>query len=216
MTRINTNVPSIVAARILGRQQSDLDESLVRLSTGYRINKGKDDPAGLIASETLRSEKKAISAAIDNANRADQMVAVAESGLDEISSLLLELEDLVDHTSNSSALSDEEIAANQLQIDSILSTINRISNSTEFKGVKLLNGNFDYTLSGVATSAIADVKVTGARLPDGGTRTVVVEVTQSAQTAGLTYVGAGLSAGNDLTIQIAGNYGTEQIGRAHV
>jgi len=114
MSRINTNVPSIIAARILNRQNETVTTSLERLSTGLRINRGKDDPAGLIASETLRSEQRAITAAIDNARRADQIVSVAESGLGEVSALLLELEDLVDRTANEAGLSDEEVAANQL------------------------------------------------------------------------------------------------------
>ncbi|MFQ6049001.1 MAG: flagellin [Phycisphaerae bacterium] len=209
MSRINTNVPAIVAARILNRQNEALNQSLERLSTGLRINRGKDDPAGLIASETLRSEQRAITAAIENARRADNIVAVAESGLQEVSALLLELEDLVDRTANEAGLSDEEVEANQLQIDSILSTINRIANSTAFKGKKLLDGTLDYTLSSVPSSAISDVQVTGARLPEGGSRTVVVQVQTSAQFAQLRYIGAGLSASNDLTIQVAGNYGTE-------
>ncbi len=209
MSSINTNVPSIIAARILGYQNEAVNTSLERLSTGLRINRGKDDPAGLIASESLRAEQKAIVAAMDNARRADQLVSVAESGLGEVSTLLLELEDLVDRTANEAGLSDDEVAANQLQIDSILDTINRIANSTSFNGKKMLDGSLDYTLSGVQASSIANVQVTGARLPDAGTRTVVVEVTQSAQTAQLQYVGAGLSAGNSVTIQVAGNYGTE-------
>lgn len=70
MSRINTNVPSLVAARVLGTQNDSLQLSLERLSTGLKINSGKDDPAGLIASESLRSESRAIVAAIENANRA--------------------------------------------------------------------------------------------------------------------------------------------------
>ena len=71
MSRINTNVPSLLARRVLGQQNRGLVTSLERLSTGLRINRGSDDPAGLIASENLRAEKKAINAAIGNAERAE-------------------------------------------------------------------------------------------------------------------------------------------------
>jgi len=213
MSRINTNVPSIVAARILDRNNTMLNQALERLSTGLRINTGKDDPAGLIASETLRSEITAIGAAIDNARRADQVISVAEGALQEVNALLIELESLVDSSANEAGLSDEEVAANQLQIDSILDTINRISTSTEFQGKKLLNGTLDYTTSGVSTgataSAIADLQITGARIATGSYRNVVVEVTQSAQTAQL--VRAGATVASSVTIQIAGEYGTEQL-----
>ncbi len=214
MSRINTNVPSLVAARILTRNNGSLNTALERLSTGLRINKGKDDPAGLIASETLRSEITAIGAAIDNARRADNMVSVAEGALQEISALLIELESLVDHTANEAALSKEEVSANQLQIDSILDTINRISTSSEFQGKKLLNGTLDYTTSGVTTgtgaSSISHLKITGARIPTGGYRTVTVAVTTSAQTAQVNYAGSSVGTGG-ATLQITGNYGTEQL-----
>ncbi|UCD76230.1 MAG: flagellin, partial [Phycisphaerales bacterium] len=67
MSRINTNVSSMLAQRVLAGQNRGLVSSLERLSTGLRINRGADDPAGLIASENLRSEQNAISAAIGNA-----------------------------------------------------------------------------------------------------------------------------------------------------
>ena len=212
MSRINTNVPSLLAARILSSNNDKLNTALERLSTGLRINRGKDDPAGLIASEKLRSETAALTAAIDNAKRADNLISVAEGGLQEVSALLVELESLIDQSANKAGLSDEEVKANQLQIDSILETINRIASSTEFAGKKLLNGALDYTTSGLSTganaSAITNIQVNSARIPSGGSRQVTVEVTASAQTAQLIYAGSTTGAGVK-TLQIAGKYGTE-------
>lgn len=211
MSRINTNVPSLVAARILNKNNSTLQTALERLSTGVRINAGKDDPAGLIASERLRSETTAISAAIDNAHRADNLISVAEGGLQEISSLLIELESLVDRSANEAGLSSEELAANQLQVDTILDTINRIATSTEFSGKKLLNGSLDYTTSGVGTtgSAITDLQVNSARLAQGGSRTVVVKINAAAESAALTSLTNATQAGTTTTLQVSGKYGTE-------
>jgi flagellin len=206
MSRINTNIPSLTAARILGKNNQSLNTTLNRLSTGLRIISGKDDPAGLIASETLRSEKTAISAAIDNARRADNIVSVAEGALQEVSALLIDLEDLVDHSANDAGISSDEVQANQLQIDSILDSINRIANSTAFQGKKLLNGNLDYTTSGLQAAAIDGVQINGARLPDGGSKTVLVQVTASAETARVNYTGASVSA---ITISVGGSNGTE-------
>ncbi len=81
MSRINTNVRSLLAQRVLGLNNANLSQSLERLSTGTRINRGKDDPAGLIASENLRAEATALTSAIGNAERADQVVNIAEGGL---------------------------------------------------------------------------------------------------------------------------------------
>src|SRR5688572_33445948 len=120
MSRINTNVSSLIAQRVLRRNNDSLNQSLERLSTGLKINKGADNPAGLIASENLRLEKAGITTAIDNAERASNIIGTAEGGLAEVSSLLNELQSLVGQAANTGGLSSEEVAANQLQVDSIL------------------------------------------------------------------------------------------------
>src|SRR5436853_6617979 len=117
MSRINTNISSLQAITRLGKNQSDLATRLQRLSTGLKINTGKDAPAGLIASETLRSEISGIHQAIDNSQRAGNVVNTAEGALSEVSALLLEIQGLTNEAANTGALSPEEIKANQLQVD---------------------------------------------------------------------------------------------------
>ena len=148
MSRINTNVGSLIAQNALAHNQSSYNTSLQRLSTGLRINAGKDDPAGLIASQSLKSEEAGITSALGNAQRADNVAATAEGGLGEVSNLLTQLSSLVNSSANAGGLSADEKNANQLQVDSILSTINRIAGTTSFNGKKLLNGTLDYTTSG--------------------------------------------------------------------
>jgi flagellin len=210
MSRINTNVSSLIAQRVLRRNNDSLNKSLERLSTGLKINRGSDNPAGLIASENLRAEKAGIASAINNAERASNIIGTAEGGLAEISSLLTEIQSLVSEAANSGGLSSEEIAANQLQVDSILNTVNRIAQSTSFQGAKLLNGNYDYTTSGVTSTAIDNLRINSARLPDGASQSVVVQVVASAETGELTYTG-GTITGSTATIEVAGNKGTEQL-----
>jgi len=215
MSRIITNVPSLIAQRTLANQNHLMSTSLERLSTGLRINRGADDPAGLIASENLRSEKASITSAISNAERAEQVVNVAEGGLQEVSNLLVELQGLVGATANDAGLSDDEKAANQQQVDSILQTIDRIANATSFQGTKLLNGNFDYTTSGITATELTDVTINAAKLPtsSGSYLTVNVDVLQSAQTAGafmFTSTAFDTSA-QSYTIEITGNLGTQQL-----
>lgn len=225
MSRINTNVQSLIARRALSINNASLNQALQRLSTGLRINSGKDDPAGLIASETLRSSMRAISTAIDNANRADTIVAVAEGGLQEISSLLLELETLVDLSANEAGLTDAEVSANQLQIDSILQSINRLAEATAFGDKKLLNGDFDFTTSGVnvnestgATLAHLDnVQINAAKIASGAYRQINITRSVPSEVAKLSAVLVGTDAtgakngtlGNTTTMQIRGNYGSE-------
>ena len=207
--RINTNVAALNAARTLRNSTIDLNRSLERLSSGLRINSGKDAPAGLIASETLRSEIAGINQAIDNSQRAGNVINTAEGALSEVSALLLEVQTLTNQAANSGALSPEEIKANQLQVDAILTSINRIANTTQFNGVKLLNGSLDYTTSGVVANDLRTVTINAAKLPDNGSTRVVVEVTGSAQLAEVQFSGSALGA-SGVTVRVAGNAGTEQ------
>ena len=215
MSRINQNIPSLIAQRVLGNQNKGMAQSLQRLSTGYRINRGADDPAGLIASENLRAEKSAINSAITNSQRADQVVNVAEGGLQEVSNMLVELQGLVGATANEAGVSQEERDANQLQIDSILQTIDRIANATSFQGTKLLNGNFDYTVSGQDDAVLSDVTVNAAKLAaDGTARTVTITVLQSAQT-GAVFLSTGATnfdnlGSGEVSFEITGTKGVQQ------
>ena len=213
MSRINTNVSSLTAQRVLGQNNKALGVSLERLSTGLRISRGKDDPAGLIASENLRAEKSAINAAISNSQRADQVVNIAEGGLQEVSSLLTELQGLLTTSANGAGLAESEKEANQLQIDSILQTIDRVSGSTSFQGTKLLNGNFDYQVNSVSTS-VTDYQVKGAKF-DGASQAVSAVITQSAQQGGLVLSFGGnldlTSASSAFTIEIAGSLGNREL-----
>src|SRR5688500_15274629 len=211
MSRINTNISSLQAIHKLHRNNNDMATRLERLSSGLRINTGKDAPAALIASETLRAEISGISQAIENSERANHVINTAEGALSEVSALLRELQALTNEAANSGALSAEEVTANQLQVDSILNSVNRIANTTQFNGKKLLNGSLDYTTSGISTTNFSNVRINAARLPDNAAVNVVVAVTQSAQTATLGYTGGALAAGNNVTLEIAGNKGAEQL-----
>jgi flagellin len=206
---INTNVSSLIAQQSLQQNNTSLNTSLQRLSTGLRINSGADDPSGLIASLGLQQEQTGIQTAINNASQAGNVIGTAEGGLNEVSSLLTQLQGLVGQAANTGGLSSSEVSADQLQVDSILSTINRISQSTSFDGTQLLNGNLAYTTSGVA-SAVGNLQVNSAIVPSGGTVAVAVQVVSSGKTAAITYTGGAIS-GNTVTLQVAGNLGSTQL-----
>lgn len=200
MTRINTNVPSLVAQNRLQASNSDLNSALTRLSTGLRINSGKDDPAGLIASEALRSEITGLNKAVTNTRRAGQIITTADSAMGQINSLLNDVRGLVVEAANTGALSSEEIAANQLQIDSSLEAINRIAQSTTFQGRKLLDGSLDYTSTVGTVASVADSSIQSAQLGTSGSLTVDVVVDAAATQASSTVSAAGFTtaaAAND-------------------
>ncbi len=211
MSRINTNVNSLIAQRALAKNTEATSQSLQRLSTGLQINSGKDDPAGLIASENFRQEQTGITTALSNAQRAGNVIGTAEGGLSEVSGLLNQLQGLVGQSANSGGLSTDEIAANQSQVDTILSTINRIAGSTNFNGQKLLNGNLGYTTSGVNATNVNALQVNSALLPANAATNIVIGVTQSAQTATIGYANGALGAANNVTLEISGISGTQQV-----
>ncbi len=184
MTRVNTNVGSLIAQTRLNRTQNDLQTSLTRLSTGLRINSGKDDPAGLIASESLRSDITSINKALSNTQRANQIIGTADSALGQVSSLLNDIRGLITEAANNGALSESEIAANQLQIDSSLEAINRISQTTTFQGRKLLDGSLDFlTSAGANFGKLSDLRINQANLGATGSVSVNVNVSAAATKA---------------------------------
>ena len=190
MTRINTNVPSLVAQQRLGRNNTDLQTALARLSTGLRINSAKDDPAGLIASENLRRDITVVNKAITNSERASQLIATTEGALGQVSNLLNDIRGLVTEAANSGALSADQIAANQLQIDSSLEAIDRISQVTTFQGSRLLDGNLGFlTTAGTGFSSITDLNIDQANLGTSGNISVSVDITQAATQATITETG---------------------------
>jgi flagellin len=211
MSRINTNVSSLIAVNTLNKNNNNLQTSLQRLSTGYRINTGKDDPAGLIASQALAAEQKATTTAVSNAQRADNIIGTAEGALSEVSNLLVSLQGLVGDAANKAGLSQDEKDADQLQVDSILSTINRISNSASFEGIKLLNGTYDYSTSGLSsTSAFTSVSINSAKV-GSATLSVTVAVVTSSQNAQLNFLGSSTGLNGAAALSIAGNTGTVQL-----
>lgn len=187
MTRINTNVLSLTAQKSLARSNSQLQESLTRLSTGLRINSGKDDPAGLIASEALRSDITSTNKAISNSQRANQMIATADSALGQVSSLLNDIRGLVTEAANEGGMSDDQIAANQLQVDSALEAINRIAQTTTFQGKKLIDGSLDFLKTWTSgETSVTDLDVQQANLGTTGSMSVSVDITSAATQASIT------------------------------
>lgn len=218
MGRINSNIASLNAQQNLAKSQNELQNRLTRLSTGLRINRGADDPAGLIVSERLRSEISGIDQGIKNSDRASNVIATTEGSLGEVSNLLNSIKALVVEGANTGALSKDEIAANQLQIDSAIDSITRISNTASFGGLKLLNGSLAYSLSGIATSAIAKTNVYGVSFGDRTKVDVSVDVLASAQHANLFFNTnfAAATAGSavlpsSVTLEIAGPSGVIEL-----
>ncbi len=215
MTRINTNVSSLVAQNTLSKSNSDLQQSLTRLSTGLRINTGKDDPAGLIASENLRSDITSITKAISNTDRANEVIATADSALGQVSGLLNDIRGLVTEAANSGASGADQIAANQLQIDQSLKALNQIAQTVTFQGRKLLDGSLDFiTQAGTNFNKLSGLSIDQANLGAIGSLSVDVNVTTAATKAALDITGitASTDAANASTTATLTNTATQASG----
>lgn len=207
MARINTNVSALTAQRNLNHAYSQLNTTMEHLSTGLRISRGKDDPAGLIVSERLRSEISSVGQAVSNTQRAKLIVSTAEGALDEVSSLLKDIQAKIVEAANRGAFSDEEIEANQLQIDSAIDSVTRIANTTTFAGRKLLDGSLAYETTGVDLAHVRGYQIHAAQFGTRDSIAVSVEVLSAAQQAELNFPYAALSNSDDVTIELRGTRG---------
>ncbi|MHB9077106.1 MAG: flagellin N-terminal helical domain-containing protein [Pirellulaceae bacterium] len=206
MTRINTNVSSLIAQNTLARNNVDLQQSLTRLSTGLRINSGADDPAGLIASEALLADMTSMGAAITNSTRANLLIATADSALGQVSSLLNDVRGLVVEAANTGVMSDSQVAANQLQVDSSLEAINRIAQTTTFQGRRLLDGSMAFTTTISSVPSVTDMQIDQANLGTAGQIAVAVDIASAATVAEIANTGFG--AGSQATATITLSAGT--------
>ena len=210
MSRINTNVSSLLAQRNLATANSQVSKSLERLSTGLRINKGADDPAGLVASERLRSEKVALSKAISNSQRAANLLGTAEGSLNEINTLLLDIQGLVDEAANEGGMTADEVTANQLMLDEALSSIDRIASTTQFNGKKLLDGTLGFNTNGVDTADLSSVIVNQATF-DGTSKAIAYTIDATVASKGLSNQTAANLALADGLVRIEGNKGVAHV-----
>ena len=137
---VNTNTTSLTAQMNLAKSQTRMNTSLERLSTGLKINRASDDPAGLVTSELQKSQISGLTKSIENIERGTTMVQTAESGLAEIGSLLLKLRDVAVNSANTATQDTASLAANQAEVNALALSITRISDTTKFGTKALLDG----------------------------------------------------------------------------
>ena len=138
--RIFNNIPSLNAQRILGINNNRLAQSVERISSGIRINRGSDDAAGLAISEGLRSDIRALRQAVRNANDGVSLINVTEGALNEQSGILIRLRELASQAATGTVGSTER-ATIQLEFTALRNELDRIAQTTEFNGQKLIEGS---------------------------------------------------------------------------
>ena len=138
--RINTNIMAIQAQRHLAEATRRFQKSMERLSSGLRINRAGDDPAGLAISERLKAQIRTLDVANRNAADGISLVQVAEGALDSVSDLLIRMKELSIQSRNGT-MSDDQRTYLDAEFQSLMEEVTRIGNATEFNGNSLLDGS---------------------------------------------------------------------------
>ena len=176
--RINTNIAAINTRRHLANTTSMFNKSMEKLSSGLRINRGADDAAGLAISEGLKGDIRALEQATRNAGDGISLVQTAEGALDEVSNILVRMRELDQQAANGT-LSTDQIAYLQSEYDALDDEITRITTSTEFNGISLLDTAATITIAVDISGGGNDIDLTTTDL----TTTAPGGIVGSAQAA---------------------------------
>lgn len=191
--RINHNLAALNAHRNLVNTTNALTASMQKLSSGYRINKGSDNPAGLVISEQFRAQIAGLNRAIENSEGSINMIQTAEGALSELNNLLISMRELAIHAANEGFNDANQLAADQAEIDNAIKTIDRIASNTQFGTKKLLDGS----KANVATITSANSSLVTIRTSNLTTGTHSISATKTADpTATLNTTSLGLSLTN--------------------
>ena len=144
--RIRTNVTSLVTQRHLRNNNVTLNESLEKLSSGYRINRSKDDSAGLAIAENMRGKIRGLGQAMRNSNDAVSMLSVAEGGMNEMSNILVRMRELTVQAATDTVGREDKAYLNR-EYTQLAAEIDRIAATTEFNGNKFFVENPENPIS---------------------------------------------------------------------
>ena len=139
---VNTNIPSLTAQKALNSATNKMNTAMERMSTGLKINSSKDDAAGLAVSTNLDYKVSSLKVAQSNAQMGASMLDTAEGVMTTISDNLVRVRDLTEQAANGT-YGEDALAAINTEIAARLGEINRVANSTDFNGKKLLNGSIN-------------------------------------------------------------------------
>ena len=189
---VRSNIMAVNSQRQLGMNNSQVSKALEKLSSGYRINRAGDDASGLAISEKMKSQIKGLDTASLNAQDGISVVQTAEGALTEVHNMLNRMTELATRSANgiNADLNRESL---QQEVDKLKEEIDRISESTNFNGIKLLDGSMATGVgstkvqSGLAGAAMSGVTASGG---------------SAASQAASTYKSTGLTAGDSSTLEI--------------
>ena len=181
--RIQHNIMAMSAYRNYTNNVSAMKKNLEKLSSGYKINRAGDDAAGLAISEKMRAQITGLETAQKNAKDGISLVQTAEGALTEVHDMLNRMVQLATQSANGTYDNDVDRAQMQKELDQLRSEINRIADSSNFNGIKLLDGSMEadtseYKLTGQA--ALGILATAGADSLKAGTSTIIHSTSKDA------------------------------------
>ncbi|GEM_PF-41705 len=164
--RVNHNIVALDAWRNLTATTRKMGSTMEKLSSGFRINRASDDPAGLVISEQFRAQIAGLNRAVQNSEGSINMIQTAEGALNEINNLLISMRELAIHAANEGFNDTNQLEADQAEISNAIATITRIGQNTQFGTKRLLDGSVSNT-TGITTGNSSQVILTGSQLTEG-------------------------------------------------
>lgn len=144
--RIFNNLVSYSAQRLLGENNNKLSQVFSRISSGQRIQKSSDDSAGLMTSEALRSDVRTLRQGVRNLNEGISLLSIVDGAINEEVSILIRMRELSQQSATGTIGATERQSTN-LEFAAMMTEMNRISKTTEYNGIKLLDGSLSSTAS---------------------------------------------------------------------
>ncbi len=212
---INTNVASLTAQRNLSSSQSALNTSISRLSSGLRINSAKDDAAGLAISERFSSQIRGTNQAIRNAGDGISMAQTAEGALKASGDILQRVRELAVQSANATNNTSDRQAL-QAEVTQLVDELDRISQTTEFNGRKLLDGGFGAQQFQVGANANQTITAAMGNLRTNtyGNNQSAAAASSGAALAGAATFATVASAASSGSVGVSGSLGSTSIGIA--
>ncbi len=202
---IRTNISSLTAQRNLGASSSRLNTAFERLSSGLRINRARDDAAGLAIAESLKADARVATVAIRNASDGVSIISIADQAIGQVANVLTRLAELAEQSANG-VYGNTQRSALQNEFNALTQEMERIALTTEFNGLKLLSGNSTVTFQvGFDGTSLSQVTYSG--------------VQGTLQSLGLAAAGSStptysISAGTDMASQSASRLALDAINNA--
>ena len=200
MISTRTNMNAVSAARNLGYAQSQVDKSMINLSTGLRINKAADDAAGLAISEKLKSQINGLGQAARNANDAISLVQTAEGALGEIGNMLQRMRTLALQSVNDVNTVSER-SSMQKEVSQLQTEITRLALASEFNGQKLLDGSFQSKRFQVGANSGQEIALSIGSVSSSGLGANTVSSATGTASMSAASTGTSAPANNGLAVQ---------------